>query len=74
MKAVTRIESHADLLIAQAVDTLVSTYAQSKLVGDVGNYSRAKFARIVQQRAMKLHSRGWPWRYIRATDATVPQQ
>lgn len=74
MKAITRIEAHADLLLAQAVDTLANTYTgQTKVAHENGYPDRAKILKVVGARAMKLHSRGWPWRYIRVTDATVPQ-
>jgi hypothetical protein len=75
MKSVSRPESHADLLLAQAVDTLVDTYLQTKTFHEsgVGGIDRAKACKIIAARAVKLASRGWPWKYLKVTDATVPQ-
>jgi hypothetical protein len=64
MKAILKPEQHADLLIAQAVDTLMTTYAQTKRTGDgYGIIDRAKACRIITQRAVNLQKRGWPAKY-----------
>lgn len=74
MKAITRMEAHADLLLAQAIDTLSNTYTgQTKVAAENGYPDRAKVRKVLLQRATKLHQRGWPWNYSRVTDATVPQ-
>lgn len=75
MKPVGRPETQADLLLAQAVDTLVNTWAQTKTFHEsgVGGVDRAKAIKIIMQRAVAMHRRGYPWKYITAGAATVPQ-
>lgn len=74
-KPVSRVETHADLLLAQAVDTLVNTYFQNKTSTDgFGLVDRARAAKLIAARAVKLTHRGWPWKYVPATGITVPQQ
>jgi hypothetical protein len=75
MKSVSRPESHMDLLLAQAVDTIVNAYLQTKTFHEsgIGGVDRAKAVKLLQRRAMQFHKRGWPWKYIKVTDATVPQ-
>ena len=64
-KAVTKIETDADRLLQQAVDTLVVRWGQTKLAADSGAgvkgpllADRAYFVNVIVKRAAAMRQRG----------------
>lgn len=67
---VMRLDRECDLLLQEAVDTLVTRYFQTKTAHEVGGMDRAKAIQYLVRRAAAMRGRGAIARY--ATAGQVP--
>jgi hypothetical protein len=77
-RPVGHLETQADLILQQAVDTLTARWGQTKLAADSGigpigpdQTDRHKILKVVMRRAIAMNQRGSIGRSSRATNITA---